>query len=505
MNSMTRCLATASILVGSSLTSLLANGAGLGQHAYLEEQRVVASKQGGLTAKSSQHAFEELRKTPGAIGLVNAESYLDNFVQSLGDTLVFIPGVFADTSAQRENRVSIRGSGLNATFERRGLTVLRDGVPVSRASGITEFQEIDPLSIDYIEIFKGANGLRYGAASLGGAINIVTPTGITRPPGVALRAEGGSFDTFRESISASVKRGGSDFYGAVTKLNSSGFRDHAAVDSVYGFANAGFTLSERAATRFYLTALKDDFELAGSLSLESALNDPSASPSENIEHDQDRNLDVFRFSNLTVFDFDTARVETSLRHTSRKLDHAITQFVGIIDQRETEYGVSTDVSGALRVGQKTLEWVVGGRYAKSDNRARVFDYVNVSSPDKGMLTSEDDQDASNNIAYGQVDVELSDRLRLIVGAQHVSKKRSNENLFHIAGEDDSGVLRYTNGSVRLGLLYSISNEIQLYTNLNQAYEPPGIADITSGGAQPFTQLQAQGSITFELGSRGKWQ
>ena len=98
------------------------------------------------------------------------------------------PGVFADTSAQRERRISIRGSGLNSGFERRGLTVLRDGVPISRASGATEFQEIDPLTIRYLEVFKGANGLQFGAASLGGAVNIVSPTGRT----AVLELPGGS-------------------------------------------------------------------------------------------------------------------------------------------------------------------------------------------------------------------------------------------------------------------------------------------------------------------------
>ncbi|WP_199797868.1 TonB-dependent receptor plug domain-containing protein [Erythrobacter sp. KY5] len=51
--------------------------------------------------------------------------------------------------------------------------ILRDGVPISRAAGNTEFQEVDPLTIRYIEVFKGANGLRYGSTQLGGAVNVV--------------------------------------------------------------------------------------------------------------------------------------------------------------------------------------------------------------------------------------------------------------------------------------------------------------------------------------------
>lgn len=283
--------------------------AGLGQQGAIEEMLVTAERLGSLSAVSSEQARQELQKVPGAIGLVLAEDFLDNFTQSIGDTLVFTPGVFADTSAQRENRISIRGSALNATFERRGITVLRDGVPISRASGITEFQEIDPLSIQHLEVYKGANGLRFGAASLGGAINIVTPTGATRQPGTNLRIEGGSFDTSRISISTSGREDGFDYYGAVTKLNSDGFRDHSEVDSIYSFGNVGFQLSEHIETRFYITALQDNFELAGSVSEEQALRHPERAGAFNESHDQDRNLDVYRLSNRTVIAFDSATLE----------------------------------------------------------------------------------------------------------------------------------------------------------------------------------------------------
>nr|BBD50157.1 TonB-dependent receptor [Haliea sp. ETY-M] len=443
-------------------------------------------------------------KIPGGIGLVEAHEFLDNFTQSIGDALIFTPGVFADTSAQRENRISIRGSGLNATFERRGITVLRDGVPISRASGITEFQEIDPLSIDYIEVYKGANGLRYGAASLGGAINIVTPTGSTRPPGTTVRIEGGSFDTTRGSVSSSGRNGATDYAFAVTKLDSDGFREHAEVDSLYGFGNVGIQLTDRVATRFYLTALRDDFELAGALSLQDALTRPERSPSENTEHDMDRNLDVWRVSNRTVFNFDNFSLKAAAWVARRDLDHAITQFVGVIDQSEDEYGLSLELSGLGQIAGRELEWVLGGSYASSENEAKVFAYQSFVSAQRGALSSEDRQDASNTIAYGQLDIALSPALNLIVGLQYVDSQRDNRNVFNARGEDDSGSLQFDSINGRLGLLHSPADSFQLFANASQGYEPPGIADLTAGGADPFTALDAQESFTLEVGSRGVW-
>lgn len=485
--------------------------AGLGQQSESVEETYITGEAGAaLSARSASEAIRDLEKIPGGIGLVRAEDYLIEFTQSIGDALEFTPGVFADTSAQRENRISIRGSGANATFERRGITVLRDGVPISRASGITEYQEIDPLSIDYIEVYKGSNGLRFGAASLGGAINVVTPTGATSPAGTNLRVEGGSFDTYRASANTKGKTDEYDYYTSVTKLNSNGFREHAEVDSIYSFSNIGIKLSDNIETRFYFTALQDNFELAGSVSEAQALNDPEPSPPVNILLDQDRDLDVFRLSNKTVFALDAVNIELGSWISKRRLDHAITDFVGIIDQEETETGVSFEVKGTTELGA-TIEWIFGSYHAEGVNDARVFDYRDrvqitpffsrATGPAKGDVISDDDQNAKNTVVYGQLDFGLTEKLNLILSAQYVRSTRKNQNILS-SGEDDSGRLRFEELNGRLGLLYSLNDRSQVYFNISEGYEPPGISDLTSGGADPFTELEAQKSSTIELGSRG---
>jgi iron complex outermembrane receptor protein len=52
------------------------------------------------------------------------------------------------------------------------------------------------------------------------------------------------------------------------------------------------------------------------------------------------------------------------------------------------------------------------------------------------------------------------------------------------------------------VLWSPTENAQYFININEGYEPPGISDLTSGGAFPFTELLAQESVTVEIGSRG---
>src|SRR3546814_4459145 len=74
-------------------------------------------------------------------------------------------------------RISVRGSGLSRAYGARGISLLLDGVPMNTADGLVDFFEVDPSAYRYVEVFKGGNALRFGANALGGAINLVTPTG----------------------------------------------------------------------------------------------------------------------------------------------------------------------------------------------------------------------------------------------------------------------------------------------------------------------------------------
>ena len=43
-------------------------------------------------------------------------------------------------------------------------------------------ERLEPLAARYVEVYRGPNALQYGAATLGGAINFVSPTGRSAPP-----------------------------------------------------------------------------------------------------------------------------------------------------------------------------------------------------------------------------------------------------------------------------------------------------------------------------------
>ncbi|TCD05509.1 TonB-dependent receptor [Erythrobacteraceae bacterium CFH 75059] len=478
---------------------------GVGQRG--EEIIVTASLPGSATAPTPDAARRELQRIPGAVGLVEDEGFTDTFAQAIGDVLELTPGVFADTSAPRESRISIRGSGLNSSFERRGLTVLRDGVPISRASGSTEFQEVDPLTIRYMEVFKGANGLRFGAASLGGAVNIVSPTGRTARAPLMLRVEGGSFGTVRANASLSGRSGDVDAWGGLTGLASDGYREHSAVRSLYTHGNLGWRVSDRVESRFYATALTDIFELAGTLRLADALANPRAAgrpvragpvvvdPGP-VADDWDRNLAVFRVSNLTVIEADSATLELGGWYARRNLDHAITRFAGIIVQVEDEVGGSLRLSGALPFPGRHSRWQLGAITAFASNDAQIF--ANVSG-ERGALRARSDQDSATLTVFGRADLGITDAATLVIGGQYARATRDVTAILNTV----TGRVAHDQFNPRIGLLVDAAPNVQVFGNISRSFEPPSLADVTSGGVFPFAPLAPQRATVVEIGSRGE--
>jgi iron complex outermembrane receptor protein len=133
---------------------------------------------GSLTTPTTVQAQALLARVPGSVVVVPDTAYKNGTpAVTIKDVLDYVPGVFVQPKWGEDSRLSIRGSSLSRNFHLRSVQLFMDGIPINTADGYGDFQEIDPSAYRYVEVYKGANALRYGANSLGGAINFVTPTG----------------------------------------------------------------------------------------------------------------------------------------------------------------------------------------------------------------------------------------------------------------------------------------------------------------------------------------
>jgi outer membrane receptor protein involved in Fe transport len=114
-----------------------------------------------LTVIGTRADLEERRarlsQVPGSVALVESDQIRRTRQANLKDVLGFTPGVYVQPrfGAADESQISIRGSGLRNNFHLRGLNVLVNGMPYRNADGFTDFESLELLNTESIEVYKG--------------------------------------------------------------------------------------------------------------------------------------------------------------------------------------------------------------------------------------------------------------------------------------------------------------------------------------------------------------
>jgi len=443
-----------------------------------------------VTGRSaSDQAEQQVRATPGGTDVVGYEDYADKSLISLRDALAYSPGVYLQPRYGQEVRLSVRGSGLSRGYHMRGLTLLQDGVPINLADDNGDFQELEPIFFDHLEVYRGANALRFGSGTLGGAINGVTPNG-RDARGLYLRADVGSFDTLRGLASYGGASGRMDYWGAVSADTSDGDRQHARRQSLRFHGNLGIRLSDTVETRFYASHNHIEQDLPGALTMAQALSHPKTG---NFMGDQERNIDSVRFQNRTRVALGAAQLNFGVFYNRKSLDHPIYQ---VIDQESRDHGLFARLEWA----DGPLSLTVGGeaRFGTVDSRR----FVNVNGR-KGKATFAADQRARTANFYAELRYRPIERLSLIVGGIYADGYRRQHETYNVTAGGARNVTAradFSEFSPRFGILFEPSETVQVYANYSRSAELPGFGELAQ--ISQFVPLSAQRAWTAEIGTRG---
>lgn len=437
-----------------------------------------------VTARAPTGAAEQqAAATPGGADIVKHEEYADKSLVSLRDALGFSPGIYMQPRFGQEVRIAIRGSGISRSFHMRGLTLLQDGIPLNLADGNGDFQELDPAFFDYLEVYRGANALRLGSGTLGGAINGVTPTG-DNARGLYARLDAGSFDTVRGLVSAGFGDESANAWVAASADRSDGDRQHAKRDSLRFHGNAGFRLSDGVSTRFYASVNRIEQELPGALSLSVALTKPKTG---NFVNDQARDINSLRLQNRTTIQLGDATLNAGVFLNTKELYHPIYQ---VIDQGSVDKGVFARIDWVSGIFSATL----GGESRWGDVKSRRF--VNMDGK-RGALTFDAKQDARTTSLYSELRAEVLPGFSMVGGGIYADGHRRQDQIVptRIIGEAS-----YDSFSPKFGLLWQPDERVQLFANYSHSAEFPTFVELAQVAA--FVPVRKQTAWTAELGTRG---
>lgn len=441
-------------------------------------------------------ARERLSETPGAVAVVSSESYANRFTPGLSDMLRDVPGVYVQKKWGGDTRLSIRGSGIGNPNHLRGTLVAQDGIPLNEADGFGDTQLVDPAIARFTEVYKGGNALRYGGALLGGAINIVTPTGKTMPATGLARIEGGQYGTLRGHAEVGGQSGTWDGFAAVTGQTSDGWRDQSEGQQQYVSANVGYTFGDDREVRAYLSGGYIHQQIPGSVTLAQALSNPEAAAAANVSLNYQRDQRVVRGVVQSRWRLDANSVlEGGVYGTWKDLDHPIFQ---VIDQESRNYGVFGRMDWTGDFMGLPADLFYGVSYRSGDLDAN--QWVNVSGS-KGAQTAESRQNAKGLDVFAEGRLFVTDDIALIGGGSYGKAERDYQSYAPsavvVATSKD-----YDWFAPRIGVLWQNDDGTQVYGNITQSVEPPNFSSLapTTGGFQP---LKPQEAWTGEIGTRGR--
>jgi iron complex outermembrane recepter protein len=436
-----------------------------------------------IANKQADEAERDADATPGGTDVVTHEDYADKALVSLRDALGFSPGIYLQPRFGQEVRISIRGSGISRGFHMRGLTLLQDGIPLNLADGNGDFQELEPAFFDYLEVYRGANALRFGSGTLGGAVNGVTPTGDSAG-GFYARVDAGSFNTFRGLASAGFGDEDANAWIAASADSSDGDRDHARRSSMRFHGNAGFRLSDVVSTRFYASVNHINQELPGALPLDVALTEPKTG---NFANDQARDINSLRLQNRTTFQLGDATLNAGAFLNAKELYHPIFQ---VIDQGSTDKGVFARLDWASGIFSATL----GGESRWGEVNSRRFANVNGK---RGALTFDAEQRARTSSLYGELRAEALPGLSLIGGGIYSDGYRRQDQTFPVTV---TGKASFDDFSPKFGVLWQPAETVQVFANYSRSAEFPTFGELAQVAA--FVPVRKQTAWTAEVGTRG---
>ncbi len=226
--------------------------------------------------------------------VITAEELKKKGKTTVLEVLRTVPGVAIAESGSFGGSTSLylRGAKPGHTL------VLIDGIEVNDPMAIDrsfDFAHLSTDNIERIEIIRGPQSTLYGSDAIGGVINIITKKGEGKTK-FELVTEGGSHNTFKQSISSSSGTKRADIFLSYSHLESDGIskaKDGAEKD---GYSNStfssrlGYKISDDCRLGFVLrytdteTDIDDTYydddpnytawrkNLAGRLSLEQAIN-----------------------------------------------------------------------------------------------------------------------------------------------------------------------------------------------------------------------------------------
>lgn len=488
---------------------------------------------------TAQKRAQLLHEVPSAVSAINAETLTQQNLIQVKDFYMRVPGLsYIGGSGLGMNSISLRGVstgyGGNPTV---GIVI--DDVPYGSSTGVGYgnrlMPDLDPASLDHIEVLRGPQGTLYGASSLGGLLKYVTKTPDTdyfhgrAELTTTVVEHGGTGNAGRASVNLPLADGVMGASVSAFYREDPGYID--AVNAGVEDANSGHAYGGRAALyirpnerlSIHLSALSQDRRGFGAGSIDADADYQLVNPdlvstsltvlpryrasarlyTGRVEAD----LGWAELTSITAFGRNKylSNTDTTTRFSPLLpmfgLDGARTFLVNSFDTEKF-----TQELRLASVAEGPLRWMVGAFYTKEDT---VGDQVLDAEDGSGnvllnMLTSLFPSTFKEKALFADVGYDFTDRFTLQAGLRYSENDQTYDELSvgALAGPDPQPLSgRSSDNSVTwlVSPQFQVGEDSMVYLRAASGYRPGG----------PNTDLPSipdsykpDKSVNLELGWKG---
>ncbi len=511
-----------------------------------------------VEAGANEPIAERFGALPGGVALVTQEDMPETANLTASQALRMVPGVVVQDffGGNDQPRIQIRGSGLQQNPVERGILMLQDGLPLNRADGSYIVGFADPRQAASVEVYRGYMANRLGANVLGGAINLVSPTGAEQS-GFSGTASGGSFGQANVSGRAGFAQDAFDGLFQADFSSRDGFRDHNSSRRVSVGGNVGYQISDTIKTRLFAGYTDLGFDVAGPLTKSQLEADPSQvhigptvlpdgsviNPGPNVVRDRPRReASQFLLGSRTTAEIDAHLIDVVLgyTYTDDMFRFPITSgvrttkggdFTGVL-----RYAYKPNEAAPLPLFETTAQYSIGS--ADREN------HINEAGT-QGALFGKSDLDATTLSLHAGFNIPIDEQWTVSPAISYAHATRDNDDRYDLPTRptiaynpkiptmrlpdgavptvDTSYARSYAAWSPSLGVSFRPDAENTFFGAVSRSFEPPthddllatinGTPNSSSGRPQPpnpgfpadafrTPDLEAQTATTVEAGWRG---
>ena len=455
----------------------------------------------GVTVIGTREELEEtraqLRLVPGAVSLVEPEQIRATRQANFHDVLRLTPGVFVQPryGAADESQLSIRGSGLRNNFHLRGVNLLVNGMAYRNADGFTDFESLELLTAEAIQVYKGGNALRYGGSTLGGAINLETKTGYTASPLNAF-AEGGANGFFKGQLASGGTRGGFDYYASYARTSLDGFRDWADQRRDRVNAHVGYVVSPVLDARVFYFYARVREHLPGALTRAQFDSAPRQALAGNVANRWGRDYDLHHLGiQLRSQLGPRQQLEIAPYFQYRDIDHPIFR---VLAQVSRDVGAELRYENTNPLAGREHRFTLGVQPAHENLDNRHYDNV---GGQHGALAKDQKENVKGVALYLEDVLAITPRFSAVLGLRYDNSTRSARDHF-LSDGDQSDSRTFRAVMPKVGALYRLATG-ELFANASRSFEPPLLLELNSLTVPGFIDLRGQDAWQFEIGGRGR--